>query len=59
MSGVHFLIVMTQIAVTYPWSRRGRNCMVVGFTTTYAISAYHHQCCEFECWSERGVQQYV
>jgi len=22
--------------------RRGRDCMVVGFTTTYAISAYHH-----------------
>ena len=22
--------------------RRGRNRMVVGFTTTYAISAYHH-----------------
>jgi len=20
----------------------GRDCMVVGFTTTYAISAYHH-----------------
>jgi hypothetical protein len=22
--------------------RRGRNRMVVGFTTTYAIKAYHH-----------------
>ena len=22
--------------------RHGRNCIVVGFTTTYAISAYHH-----------------
>jgi hypothetical protein len=22
--------------------RRGRDCMVVGFTTTYVISAYHH-----------------
>jgi len=22
--------------------------MVVGFTTTYAISAYHHKSCEFE-----------
>ena len=22
--------------------RHGRDCMVVGFTTTYAISAYHH-----------------
>jgi hypothetical protein len=29
-------------------SGRGRDGMVVGFTTAYAISAYHHQCCEFE-----------
>jgi hypothetical protein len=28
--------------------RRGRDCMVVGFTTTYAINAYHHWYCEFE-----------
>ena len=27
--------------------------------TIYAISAYHHWCCEFESWSERGVQHYV
>jgi hypothetical protein len=33
--------------------------MVVGFTTIYAISAYHHWCCEFESWSGRGVQHYV
>jgi len=26
---------------------RGRNRMVVGFTTTYAISTYHHWCCRF------------
>jgi hypothetical protein len=31
--------------------RRGRDRMVVGFTTTYAISAYHHYCCEFESHS--------
>jgi hypothetical protein len=30
--------------------------MVVGFTTTYAISAYHHWCCEFESRLGRGVQ---
>jgi hypothetical protein len=24
-----------------------RDLLVVGFTTTYAISAYHHSCCEF------------
>jgi len=39
--------------------RRGRDLMVVGFTTTYAISAYHHWCCEFESRSGRGVQHYV
>jgi hypothetical protein len=35
--------------------RRGRDRMVVGFTTTYAISAYHHWCCEFESRSGRDV----
>ena len=33
--------------------------MLVGFTTTYAISVYHHWCCEFESRSGRGVQHYV
>jgi hypothetical protein len=33
--------------------------MVVGITATYAISAYHHSCCEFESQSGRGVQHYV
>jgi hypothetical protein len=37
----------------------GRYRMVVGFTTTYAISAYHHWCCEFESRLRRGVQHYV
>jgi hypothetical protein len=37
----------------------GRDRMVVGFTTTYAISAYHHWCCEFEFRSGQGVQHYV
>ena len=38
-------------------SRGHRGCdrIVVGFTTTYAISAYHHWCCEFESRSGRGV----
>jgi len=38
---------------------QGRDRMVVGFTTTYAISAYHHWCCEFESQSGRAVQHYV
>ena len=33
----------------------GRDRMVVRFTTTYAISAYHHYPCEFEFRSCRGV----
>jgi hypothetical protein len=39
--------------------RRGRDCMVVELTATYAISAYHHWCCELVSRSGRGVQQYV
>ena len=41
------------------WGRRGRDYMVVGFTTTYAIRAYHHWCFEFESRSGRGVRHYV
>jgi hypothetical protein len=35
--------------------------MVVGFITTYAISAYHHLCCDFESHSGEvyAIQQYV
>ena len=33
--------------------------MVVGYTTIYAIGAYHHWCCEFESRSWQGVQHYV
>jgi hypothetical protein len=39
--------------------RRGCYGMVVGFTTTYAISVYHHWCCEFRSRPGRGVQHYV
>jgi hypothetical protein len=39
--------------------RRGRDCMIVGFTTTFTIDAYHHWCCEFESRSWRGAQHYV
>ena len=35
--------------------RHGRDCMAIGFTTTYAISVYHHKTCEFESRSWRGV----
>jgi hypothetical protein len=36
-----------------------RDCMVVGLTTTYAISAYHYWCCELESRTGRGAQHYV
>jgi hypothetical protein len=42
-----------------PRGCHGHDRMVVGFKTTYAISAYHHWCCEFESRSGRGVQHYV
>jgi hypothetical protein len=35
--------------------RSGRDRMVVGVSTTCAISAYHHLSCEFEPCSWRGV----
>jgi len=35
--------------------RRGRDRIVVGFTTTCVISAYHYLRCEFESRSWRGV----
>ena len=38
---------------------RGRDRMIVGFTTTYAIRAYDHWCCEFESRSGRYGQHYV
>ena len=31
--------------------RRGRDRVVVGFTTTYSINAYHHQSCKFQSHS--------
>ena len=44
------------------WGCRGRDCMVHvdGFITTYAISAYHYQRCEFESSDEfYSIQHYV
>jgi hypothetical protein len=43
----------------YVVGRRDCDRMVIGLTTTYAIGAYHHYCCEFESRSGRGVQHYV
>ena len=37
------------------WGRRGLDRMVVGFTTTYATSAFHQLSFDFESRSWRGV----
>ena len=41
--------------------RHGGDHMVVEFITTYAMSAYHHLCCEFESRSGEvySIQHYV
>jgi hypothetical protein len=56
-------LYLTLVVILYRqiniWGRRGRDRMVVGFTITNAISAYHHWCCEFESRPGRGVQHYV
>ena len=55
-----FFCVLYWMLPMYQWIfHSGRDRMVVGFTTTYAISAYHHWCCEFEPRLRRGVQHYV
>jgi hypothetical protein len=41
------------------FGRHGRDHMVVGFTATCAISAYHRCCFEVESRSGRGLQHYV
>jgi len=49
--------VLKQVLWTFQISNqglRGRDCMVVGFTTTY-----HHWCCDFESRSGQGVQHYA
>ena len=38
--------------------RRGHDHMVVGFTTTNAISAYNHWCYGFKSRSGQGIQHY-
>jgi len=41
VSGARFQ-TFTCLPYTFIWGRRGRHRMVIRFTTTYAISAYHH-----------------
>jgi hypothetical protein len=54
----HSLLILQSddiMDVLFCRDHHGRDCMVVGFTTTCAISAYHHQSCEFEPCSWGGV----
>jgi hypothetical protein len=53
----HFLILKCYLLKQVISSRgcRDQYCMVVGFTTTYAISVYHQYCCKFESHSWWGV----
>jgi len=44
-----------QLLYKHNRGHRGRDHMVVGFTTTCAISAYHHLSCEFKSRWWRGV----
>jgi hypothetical protein len=46
---------------TYRYTSGRRDRMVGGFTTTYAISAYHHWSCEFEyrLCEEYSIQHYL
>ena len=61
MSSLYAVICEEYIHSPVMWLHHSaliQHFMVVGFTTTYAISANHHWC-EFESWSGRGVQHYV
>jgi hypothetical protein len=49
------------IRILYINLKGHHDCMVVGFITTYEISAYHHYSCAFESRSGEvySIQQYV
>ena len=60
----HFHLKLKYIAIftslsMWIWSRCGGDRMVVGITTTSAISTYHSGCCEYTSRSEWGVQHNV
>ena len=59
MSMTRFWNNLKQVQSNSKGGRRGRDRMVVGFTTSYAISAYHHWCRKLESRRGRGVQHYV
>ena len=61
-----YMIGQEKVTFKHRWlfnrkGRRSRDSMMVGFITAYAISAYHHQRCEFESRSGDvySIQHYV
>ena len=40
--------MITRVGSSISLSRRGRDRVVVGFTTTYVINVYRHYSCEFK-----------
>jgi hypothetical protein len=57
LSNIFFIVTIHQAIRVH----RGRDRIIVGITTTYAISAYHHSRCEFESrWGEvYSIHHYV
>ena len=58
-TGIKFVYLINNMLEFIRYIYRGRDPMVVGFTTTYAISAYHHCYCDSKPRSGLGVQHYV
>ena len=52
---VVYIIITLHVNTKRQRCCHGHDRMVAGFTTTYAISAYHHWSCEFESRSWQGV----
>ena len=52
---IAFMVTCYLILVFRMQGCHGRDRIVVGFTTTCTISAYHNQSCEFEPCSWQGV----
>jgi hypothetical protein len=64
---LHILPLITAAITVCHMQNSWRDCpmlqgharIVVGLTTTYAIIAYHHWCCEYKSRLGWGVQPYV
>jgi hypothetical protein len=43
------------VSLLHTGGSRDRDHMLIGFATSFATSAYHHQSCDFESRSSRGA----